>query len=295
MTTLAILFADIARSTRIYETLGSQTAQDFIGSCLSCLADVTLQHSGNIIKTIGDEIMCTFPSADDAVTAAKAMHHELEQMPVPDKPGFWSPNIYVGIQLGTVVREKGDVFGDAVNVAARMVALAGQRQILTTEETVKALSPEHRESANCIDRTTIKGKTGEVDIYEVIWEQSDVTVMLDAPLETLALRTKLELNFEGQILELSKDQPSATIGRQAHNDIVVKGKPVSRTHVRIEYRRGKFILIDQSTNGTFMLIEGEKSVQIKRDETALSGKGFIGLGQKVSPESAVAIRFSVKM
>lgn len=295
ITRLAILFADIAKSTQIYETLGGKAAQDFIGSCLSRLAEVTLQHRGNVIKTIGDEIMCTFLNANDAVTAAKAMHHEFEQITIPDKPGFWAPNIYVGIQFGPVVKERGDVFGDAVNVAARMVAIAGQRQILTTEETVTTLSAEQRASANCIDRTTIKGKSGEVDIYEIIWEQNDVTVMLDAPSVHLARSARLELDFDGNVIELSRDRPSATLGRQAHNDIVVNSTPVSRTHARIEYRRGKFILVDLSTNGTFMLIQGEKSIHIKRDETALRGNGFIGLGQEVSPESAVAIRFSVKM
>jgi len=291
--TLAILFADIAGSTKIYETLGSKMAQDFVGSCLSTLTEVTLQHKGNIIKTIGDEIMCTFAGVDDAVIAAKAMHHEIDEIAIPDTPGFWAPNIYVGIQLGEVVEEKGDVFGDAVNVAARMEAMADQRQILTTEETVKALSPELRDSANCIDRTTLKGKSGQIDIYEIVWEQHDVTMMLDAPLENPARVARLKLDFGGHVIEVSQDRPSATLGRQAHNDIVVTGTPVSRTHARIECRRGKFILVDQSTNGTFMLLQGGDSRHIKRDEVSLKGNGLIGLGQNVSPESAEAIRFSV--
>jgi hypothetical protein len=194
-----------------------------------------------------------------------------------------------------VVKEEGDVFGDAVNIAARMVAMAKQRQILTTEETVKALSPDLRQSARCIDRTTIKGKSGEVDIYEIIWEQHDVTVMLDSSLEEMAIRSRLELSFAGSTLDVDIDRPSVTLGRQPHNDIVVNDNRVSRSHARIEYRRGKFVLIDQSTNGTFVLIQGKKSIQVKRDETPLIGSGIIGLGREVTPDSAMAVHFSIKL
>jgi len=293
--TLAILFADIAKSTHLYETLGNVTAQNLIGDCISRMADVTRTHKGAVIKTIGDEIMSTFPTATDAVNAGKEMHQAIEQMTLPDKPGFCPPNIYVGIQIGPVVKEEGDVFGDAVNVAARMVALAKQRQILTTEETVNALSADLRKSAQFIDRTTIKGKSGEINIYEIVWEQHDVTVMLDGCLEEMAIRTRIELSFAGSTIDVDIDRPSATLGRQPHNDIVVSDSRVSRSHARIEYRRGKFVLVDQSTNGTFALIQGKKSIQVKRDETTLIGSGVIGLGREVTPESDMAVHFSIKM
>lgn len=291
---LAILFADIAKSTNLYETLGDKTAQGLIGTCLSLFGDITQQHKGTVIKTIGDEIMCTFPTANDAVEAAKDMHKDLEQITIPDNPSFGPPNIYVGIHTGSVVKKADDVFGDAVNVAARMVSLAKQRQILTTEETVKDLSPENQDAATRIDRTTIKGKSGEVDIYELIWEQHDVTVMLDGSLEELTLRASIELTFGGNTLKIDQNRPSATLGRQIHNDVVVNDNRVSRSHARIEYRRGKFILIDQSTNGTFMTIQGKKSVQIKRDEASLIGNGIIGLGREVDANSPYAVLFVIK-
>ena len=293
---LAILFADIAKSTHLYETLGDKTAQSLIGTCLSLLSDITLQHHGTVIKTIGDEIMCTFPSGNDAVEAARMMHQDLEEITLPNQPGFDPPNIYIGIHVGPVVKEDNDVFGDAVNVAARMVSLAKQRQILTTEETVKSLKPENQEAARRIDRTIIKGKSGEVDIYEVVWEQHDVTVMLDDDaMEELALKTRLELDFGGKTAIVDQDNPSATLGRQAHNDVVVNDNRVSRSHSRIEYRRGKYILIDQSTNGTYLLVQGKKSIQLKRDETQLVGNGVIGLGREVTPESQMAIHYIIKL
>jgi class 3 adenylate cyclase len=292
---LAILFADIAKSSHLYEVLGNQTAQNLIGTYLSILSDITKQHNGTVVKTIGDEIMCTFPTANEAVDAAKLMHQDLEQMTLPGKPEYGPPNIYVGIHLGPVVREDNDVFGDAVNVAARMVSLAKQRQILTTGETVKALTVNNQNAARCIDRTTIKGKSGEVDIYEVVWEQHDLTVMLDTSLEELSQRSSMELRFGKLRINIDKNRPIATMGRQPHNDLIVNDNRVSRSHARIEYRRNKFILIDQSTNGTFVIIMGKKNIHIKRDETQLHGHGVIGLGRETTQDSPMAIQYAIKL
>jgi adenylate cyclase len=293
--TLSILFADIAKSTHLYETLGNKKAQTLIGACLSLLSKVTLQHNGTIIKTIGDEIMCTFPSADDAVEAAIDMNRDLEQLTIDSLSGVAPPNIYVGIQSGPVIREDNDVFGDAVNVAARMASLAKQRQIVTTEDTVGALKKEHKCSARIIDKTIVKGKSGEMNIYEVIWEQQDATIMVDDSLDALKIESRMELTFQGCTIEIDQKRPSVTLGRQSHNDVVVNDTRVSRSHARIEYRRGKFMLIDQSTNGTFALIQGKKSITLRRDEAALLGSGIIGLGREVTDDTPVAIHYAIKL
>jgi adenylate cyclase len=293
--TLAILFADVAKSTHLYETLGNKIAQSLIGACLSLLAKITAQHGGTVIKTIGDEIMCTFPTADNAVEAAIDMNRDLERLTINDMPGVTPPNIYVGIQFGPVIREENDVFGDAVNVAARMVSMAKQRQIVTTDDTVLALSVLHKGSTRVIDKTTVKGKSGEMNIYEVIWEKQDATVMVDESLDARKIESRMQLQFQGRTIEIDQNRPSVTLGRQAHNDMVVNDERVSRTHARIEYRRGKFILIDQSTNGTFALIQGKKSVTLRRDEATLLGNGIIGLGREVNDQSPVAIHYSIQL
>ncbi|MFC1858526.1 adenylate/guanylate cyclase domain-containing protein [Thermodesulfobacteriota bacterium] len=293
--TLAILFADVAKSTHLYEKLGDKIAQKLIGSCVSLMKDVTVKYKGTVIKTIGDEVMSTFPSARTAVEAAKEMHQELEELTIEERPGFPPPNIYVGIQWGPVISQEGDVFGDAVNVAARMVSYAKQRQIITTEETVNELTEEEKNSVRWIDKTTIKGKSGEIQIYEVIWERQDLTVMLDSPMEQVELKMHMELQCHGEITEVDDSRPSVTLGRQVHNDVVVNDNRVSRTHARVEYRRGKFFLIDQSTNGTFVVIQNKKKVTLKRDETQLLGNGIIALGREADPDSPEVINYAIKL
>ncbi len=296
---LAILFADIANSTQLYETLGNKDARNLIGDCISLLSKVALNHLGTVVKTIGDEIMCTFPNATDAVEAAMDMNVSLMDMPVDNLPGTFPPNIYVGIQQGPVIVEDDkDVFGDAVNVAAHLVESAKQRQIITTEETLEVLEPELKSAARHIDKAIIKGKAGEINIYEIVWEQKDETVMMDIPLDVLVGDCLMELKLEDQILEVGKDRSRITLGRQRHNDLVVNDIRVSRTHARIEYRRGKFILIDQSTNGTYAEGPEEYNIHLRRDEIPLSGSGVISLGREIISDSAAdisLIHFEIKV
>ena len=58
---LAILFADVSGSTKLYETLGNTRAQTIISKALEVLSQAAGRHQGTIVKNIGDELMCTFP------------------------------------------------------------------------------------------------------------------------------------------------------------------------------------------------------------------------------------------
>jgi hypothetical protein len=202
----------------------------------------------------------------------------------------------MGIHYGPVILEGGDVFGDTVNVAARVIKQAKPRQILISEETFNALEPELKKSTHCIDKTTIKGKSGEFKLFEAIWEIQDVTIMFGRSVEELADgggKLSLELRYGGKTVEVDTNRPNATLGRQTHNDLVVDTKSVSRTHARIEFRRGKFIMIDQSMNGSYIFFEDGKTIRIKQEEAQLTGSGAIFLGKMVSTDSQEAIHFKV--
>ena len=109
-----------------------------------------------------------------------------------------------------------------------------------------------------------------------------------------AVNSRLELTYQDQSIILDENCPSATLGRQPHNDIVVNDTRVSRSHARIEYNRGKFTLIDQSSNGTMVRIPGKKSTLIRREEIQLEDVGVIGLGRNVTTESEAAVHFAVR-
>ncbi len=291
-TNLAILFADISGSTRLYEILGDVAARTKVADCLELLTAVINRHNGTVIKTIGDEIMCTFPTSEDAANAACEMHEMLEDdITEQTAAGPISLTIRVGMHYGPAILEAGDVFGDAVNVAARMASMAKGSQIITTQNAVDEMSPIMRASTRFIDRAPVKGKKETMDIFEVLWQQEDVTRMstgVITPQQTEPVRMRLTYHDDSVVLD--GDITQIVMGRSKSADLTVNETLASRQHVRIEHRRGKFFIIDQSTNGTYVHHENDESF-LRREEMPLSGDGMISLGRSFTEDPQEVVHF----
>lgn len=292
---LAILFADISGSTRLYETLGDATARHVVAESLGIISDVVQRHNGVVIKTIGDEIMATFPSAEEAAVAACEMHEMLEdEFTSPRAKQRVNVSIRIGMHYGPAILESGDVFGDAVNVAARMAALAKANQTLTTQATVDLFSPVLRASTRFIDRAPVKGKQEMMDICEIIWQQEDVTRMSTGVLESDEQPVaRLQLRYHEMALEVSDSRHTVVLGRSAGCDITVNEKLASRQHVRVEWRRGRFFVIDQSTNGTYVKAVNGQQSYLRREEMPLLGdSGMISLGRSFDEDPQEVVHFA---
>ena len=176
--TLTVLFVDISGSTQLYETLGDTQARDMTGHCTSFLMQAITDNDGTVIKTIGDEVMSTFPNPDVALSVAIQM-----QSKVREEFSGLSVNlkVHIGIHFGTLLLEKGDVFGDSVNVAARMVHLAAAGEILTTRATVEALAEPSAFNIRKLGGLPVKGKQDKVDVYEILWEADIIITVFPTP------------------------------------------------------------------------------------------------------------------
>ena len=106
-------------------------------------------------------------------------------------------------------------------------------------------------------------------------------------------QTMLILDLEDQHVSVTFEQPSITIGRDSSNRIVVDHPKVSWFHARVELRDKRFILTDQSTNGTYVHPTGEKANKLSREEQCLNGDGIIYLGKASTPDAKVAIHYNV--
>ncbi len=292
-TELAILFADVVGSTQLYEALGDTRAREMVGICIDIMRTATEAHGGTVIKTMGDEVMATFVTADQAINAGSDM-----QRAIVSHEALQSGNTHVAIRIGChfgpVVMEQRDVFGAAVHTANRMTSQAKAGQIMTTVTMVERLSSDWRAAVRQIDVATLKGRSHEVALYEVLWQPEDVTSMLP----TLALGNRdlhrprrLRLRFQGEELVLDEHRTHITIGRAEENDLIVKGNLISRLHVRIEATKARFMLVDQSTNGTFVYGATGQEQFVRRDSVPISGEGLIGLGRAPERDSVLAIRF----
>jgi hypothetical protein len=204
--------------------------------------------------------------------------------------------IRIGCNFGPVVLENRDVFGSAVHTANRMTSQAKAGQIITTATMVEKLTGEWRASVRQIDVATLKGRSSEVALFEVLWQTEDVTSMVPAIALTSRSRpnksARLRLRYQGQEVLVEDGHANISMGRAEDNNLVVKGNLISRLHARIEYNRNKFMLIDQSTNGTFVLgKDGEESF-VRRDSMQIRGEGLIGLGKAPDSNSSQVIRYT---
>jgi hypothetical protein len=177
-----------------------------------------------------------------------------------------------------------------------MTSQAKAGQIITTLTMVERLSNEWRTSVRQIDVATLKGRSSEVALYEVLWQTDDVTSMVQysaiASRETANKGLRLRLRFQGQELLVEAGKTTVTMGRAEENDLVIKGTLISRMHARVEFNRNKFLLVDQSTNGSFVVGKDGEEAFVRRDSMQIRGEGLIGLGKAPDSNSSQVIRFT---
>lgn len=275
---LAVLFADICGSTALYDSLGDDLARRLISQCLKLLcAELPAQH-GVLIKTLGDEVMCTFPSALQALDAACAMQRAMEKAQFE---GGHKLMVRIGFHFGEVLCDANDIHGDTVNVAARVASITRATQIMTTLAVAKNLPMDQRASLRQVMRAEFKGKQERLDIFQVVWEPDDgestrigIPAFRKFPLDL----EELTLTHAGKTLHVNQALRCAILGRDKSCELVVSSDFASRQHVRIELRFDKFVLIDQSTNGSYVRAENGEVTYVVREEIQLKGKGQISLG-----------------
>lgn len=280
----AVLFADVSGSTRLYETIGDIEAKRLVDGCLDVLRAVTAEFHGRVIKTIGDELMCAFPSADAAAQAACEMQGRQSEHESATRHGL---TIRIGFNSGPLIEENGDVFGDTVNTAARVTGLAKGGQIITTMASAHTLSPMLRAATRSMDSFNVRGKADSIEICEVIWQVENLTMMTGRlPPPQTAQTMSVQLVYSGGKLTLTQHDEAALIGRDASCRIAIAAPFASRIHAKIEFRRDKFVLTDTSTNGTYVQAGSDGEVVLKREEFILRGAGRISLGHSCTEGGA---------
>jgi class 3 adenylate cyclase len=274
---LAVLFADVCDSTTIYESLGDAKALAAIGRLFGVLSAKVRAYGGTIVKTLGDGMVCQFDLADRACRAACELQEAALAAEADEGPKL---AIKITFNWGPVVTEGGDVYGDTVNVCARLVGLAGPQQILTTQETVDALPSSLRANSRPLYPVQIRGRSEEVKVCEVLWRSDpDVTEAFSrSQISAAAREWILKLTYGDEHVWVQANG-SIRLGRDKANDLIVTSSKASRVHARIYGRGANFVIADQSSNGTFVAIDGSnRELTLHREEAVLGESGYIGLG-----------------
>lgn len=294
---LAVMFADIAGSSAMYKAIGNSAAKSNVLAAIDKMSQVIRYHSGTLVKHIGDEVLCHFPSADLAALAASSIQLAFQQPleGIPDAPMI---SVRIGIHWGPAILDNNDIFGDAVNTAARVVSAAKEKQIVITPETVAELDSFLKQRCRAFDLVKMKAFAKPVFLYIFSWEESKssnathVSTGIMKGQQASQPESVIGIHFQNNSLLFSSSEDAFIMGRE--QDIVhlwVNTRFASRRHAWIEFRRGKFVLFDHSTNGTYVRIGGDHELFLKREELPLRGSGSISLGQTVKDNEQHIIGF----
>lgn len=289
---IAVLFADISGSVGIYASKGDTVAFKLNDSCLRILEGEVVKYGGREIKRAGDAVLAVFDTPADAIRAATGM------VLATDDPNdvFCKEGVLVrvGISYGKVVESEGDVYGDQVNIAARLTSLAGPGEILLTDGVYNTLSRDMQEAARLINQINLRGRALSVPVYRYRWAvEEDATMMNAGPASASAKapRPILSVKRGGQSFEVESDRPKLRIGRKQDNELVIEDDVVSRHHAEISLRGDKFVLTDRSMNGTTVSVDNGPTLRICREEMVLVGRGQIVLGEEGGPAFEYCIEF----
>ncbi len=290
----AIMFADVSGSSALYKRQGNERAKAIIDQALDFMTALTIVNEGTVVKTLGDEVMTRFDHPDHACETAIAIQQRC--LKEPELQGL---ALRIGIAYGPALLDRKDVFGETVNDAACVARIAQARQILLTQTALDQLDQGLLQLCQMFDRINIKGDTQQTLIYRLQWEspRQDHRATRLLPLQDIAQfveRFQLCLHLGKREITLLPDQTPYRIGRDPDKThLHIDHDLVSREHCHIEFRRGKYVLVDHSTNGTYVCSTDQPHIYLRREEIPLTGKGEIGIGQPTAKAGPWLLRYQV--
>jgi adenylate cyclase len=252
-----VLFADV-----------SGTA---ISRCIEQLRTAAESAGGRVVKRVGDEVMVLFATPDAAARAAAKMHQCIEALPAVAGA---EPGLRVGFHSGPIMRRDRDLVGDTVKLAARLVEQAQKGQTLTSAPTGAQLSTGMRPFLRDLQRVELIGKGETVWVCEML----KTSLSGAARAQGAKAMTMVRLAYADQVVICSRETPRIVIGRQKDCNLVIGDKAASRQHCTLEARADEFFLLDHSTNGTYVTVEGEHEIVLNGAGLALAAHGWIAFG-----------------
>jgi len=281
-----VVFADLLGGADLIAKAGDAAAQAALAACVRHVKKAAADCGARVLDLAPEKLMILVPTPDAAADAAAAMHAAMDTAP---QAGGVKLALGIGFHHGPVIQKDDEVFGDTVNLAAQLVGQAASGQIITTRETASHLSPLYRAWMRKLYSIDIKGRSGQVALCELVWRADDNATLFAKTRTTRATTSTLTLVYRDQTLVRRRERDSLTIGRDANCGITIADEQASRLHCTIERRQDKWFLIDHSTNGTYVSVEGSDEVLVQREEFTLSGRGRIAFGQpSVSTKEVVA-------
>jgi class 3 adenylate cyclase len=300
-----VLFADLRGSTALFERLGNAQATGVVTQTISRVAARVPDHGGAVVKTLGDGLMAVFDSPRLAMQCAVRMQETVDstgqslKAPPHTLPAGLAPagrplRLQVALASGEIVELNGDCFGDAVNVAARLLDLASDGEVLVTQRVQSALPGSMQASLRHIDNVALRGRVEPVSVYVLGGRRAhDTGATAFAEVPESEDPDGIRLLWEHQDRIFDSAVMPVEIGRSPQASFSVRDNRVSRMHARLDWHSGGFQLTDLSSNGTYVRFADGEMVSLRRGSCTLHGQGRLGLGGSPQEAGSAVVQFEV--
>jgi adenylate cyclase len=299
MAEFTVVFADLTGSTGVFEKLGNAKAAQSITRLTQWIGQICERHRGDVVKSLGDGVLILFKESRDAIEAAielqKIHYARILHWPLPLKM-----RLQIGMARGDVVRQDGDCYGDAVNVASRLSDLSGSEQILVSESVIRQLPETYTVRSRSLGPMLIRGRTESCIVHRVEWQDEVLSEVFTMPARLMPSITDNQL-INLVCIELSWLDLNATfttaelplyLGRDADAQFIVQDPRVSRRHAMIDWRAGKFYLKDISSYGTWVKFSnGDSIIPLRRQDCVLLHNGTMALGASFEDFTVPSVDF----
>ncbi len=246
-----------------------------------CLKRIELAiegHKGKAHDRADHGIDAVFLSCDDAVMASCEMLDRVATLPPYRGKRF---SVRIGMHFGDTDTDP----DDTLKVAHRLASSAQLGQAFASDKVILQLSATTRHLTQTLSSHTspLRDFDGPVHVIErsanAVRRRPPSATSKPSPAPIIStLSQRLRLHHQGKIFMLDDSRPILLLGREFGNDLVISDPRASRQHARIERRRGGFVLMDHSTNGTYLSNDQAKEQCVKGDESVISGSGKLGCG-----------------
>ncbi|MDR2187501.1 MAG: adenylate/guanylate cyclase domain-containing protein [Azonexus sp.] len=297
---MILMFTDVTGSTDLFEHLGNEEAMYAVERCLARMKRSVSGYRGKMVQIVGDEMLATYETAEEACQAAIDMQQRIADLPPISGLKL---TIRIGLHAGQVTENDNKLSGEAVINTARIAGIAYRDQILCSSALVaelpedSAVRPRLAAASNATDAFMAAamnsivsvGLTSNPDtapefeaslkLFSIHWTPHETGGWSHSILDLLGSQPSecLRVRYQGKSFLLDDKMPALTLGRDHGNELVIEDRRASRQHARIEKRQDGYFLVDSSTNGCYVRI-GREEKMIRHQEFLLKGKGKICFG-----------------
>ncbi len=287
---LSVLCASIGGLDEAPETVIGEPeseADHVLGRCAKRIRNVVESFGGTAAQRSDGKVIGYFSENEDALQSAIEIQRRVQSLP----PVSGVPlTVGVGVCGGHEDGERAFFPQEGSNPAADLCNLAEPRQVLFSMPRRAGALPWMSFVAQALPALTLNSGKRRLGVFRVDWQKYDLFA-LRLMISRSAREGLLYLRFNDADMVLDPYHPVLSIGRNPDCDFRLLDPHASRTHARIEWRAGGFVLIDTSSNGTLVSLEGEGEIFLRRREIRLHGRGLIRFGGRSAKEGLDAAFF----